>query len=277
MPGAAWTPGRNRAPGRRTGPPGREDPYRRGDDPYPRDEDAQRTRAYSGDRERRDGQRYDEPGYRGRDSTGRGGAAARRRFPAQWSRAGAGLPEPGRLERPGPGAGRGPAQGRREPDAPAGTHRNPDGWYAPDDQSRDQAPRGRAGNQPRPAGQDAWRQAPPPAGPPRRPAGPPPPTAPVGPMGPASPPPGATEPDRGERAWWDDAFRPSSPAGPARPGPESPPPPAPPSGPPARPSRPAPPRRPSAQGYGVPPGELTQPIPDLPAAGRLRRRRVPGR
>ena len=190
------------------GPPGREDPYRQSEDPYPHDEDAQRTRAYSGDRERRDGQRYDEPGYRGRGSTARGG-----------------------------------------------THRDPDGWYAPDDRSRDQAPRGRAGNQPRPADQDAWRQAPPPAGPPRRPA------APAGLMGAASPPSGATEPDRGERAWWDDAFRPSSPAGPARPAPESPPPPAPPSGPPARPSHPAPPRRPSAQGYGVPPGELTQPIP----------------
>ena len=238
------------------GLPGREDPYRRDEDPCPRDEeDAQRTRAYTGDRERRDGQRYDEPGYRG-SSTGRG------------------APRPGagsRRDAPGPAQGyqspvvwngpdQGPVQGRREPDAPAGTHRNSDGWYAPDDRSRDQAPPGRAGNQPRPAGQDAWRQAPPPAGPPRRPAAPPAPTAPVGPMGTVSPPPGATEPDRGEPAWWDDAFRPSSPPGPARPGQEAPPSPAPPSGPPDRPSRPAPPRRPSAQGYGVPPGELTQPI-----------------
>ena len=242
-------------------PPGREDPYRRAADPYPRDEDAQQTRAYSGDRERRDDQPYDRPSYRGPDGTGRGGP-----------RPGAGS----RRNDPGPaqsyqspvvwdGPDRSPSRERREPDAPAGPHRNPDGWYAPDDQPRDQprdqAPRRRAGSQPRPGGQDAWRQAPPPAGPPRRPAGPAAPTSPVSPAGPASPPSSAAGPEGGERAWWDDAFRPSAPAGPGQPGPESPPPPVPPSGPSGRPSRPAPPRRPSAQGYGVPPGELTQPIP----------------
>jgi putative peptidoglycan lipid II flippase len=62
--------------------------------------------------------------------------------------------------------------------------------------------------------------------------------------------------DQGERAWWDDAFRPAGPDTRA---------PAGPSGPAAPPGRPAPrrperPRPPSAQGYGVPPGELTQPI-----------------
>ena len=92
-------------------------------------------------------------------------------------------------------------------------------------------------------------------------AGPAAPTSPVSPAGPASPPSSTAGPEGGERAWWDDAFRPSAPAGPGQPGPESPPPPVPPSGPSGRPSRPAPPRRPSAQGYGVPPGELTQPIP----------------
>ena len=68
------------------------------------------ARAYTGDRERRDGQRYDEPGYRG-GSTGRGaprpGAGSRRDAPGP----GAGLPEPGRLERPGPGGGPGTGSG----------------------------------------------------------------------------------------------------------------------------------------------------------------------
>jgi putative peptidoglycan lipid II flippase len=54
---------------------------------------------------------------------------------------------------------------------------------------------------------------------------------------------------RGERAWWDDAFRaPSSSRT------------APPARPAQAPRRPERPRPPSAQGYGVPPGELTQPI-----------------
>jgi murein biosynthesis integral membrane protein MurJ len=241
-------------------PPGREDPYRRAADPYPRDEDAEQTRAYSGDRERRDDQRPDRPSYRGTGGTGRGGP-----------RSGAGS----RRTDPGPapsyqspvvwdGPDRAPSRERGEPDAPAGTHRTPDGWYAPDDQPRDQprdqAPRRRPGSQPRPGGQDAWRQAPPPAGPPRRPTGPATPASPVRPAGPASPPSSAAAPEGGERAWWDDAFRPSAPSAPGQPGPESPLPPVPPPGPSGRPSRPAPPRRPSAQGYGVPPGELTQPI-----------------
>jgi putative peptidoglycan lipid II flippase len=67
-----------------------------------------------------------------------------------------------------------------------------------------------------------------------------------------------------ERAWWDDAFRPAS-AGPAAPpgralpsgagGPATS---AAPPAPPRR--RPQPTRPPSAQGFGLPPGDLTQPI-----------------
>jgi len=154
------------------------------------------------------------------------------------------------------GRDRGPGPARREPDAPTGTQRNPRGWYDPAERPPDRGLSPRTGSQPRTAdGQDAWRQAPPPAGPPRRPA---------------APPPGAPEPDQGERAWWDDAFRPSSPASPPAPVPASSP-----AGPARterpgrsqpgqgqpRAPRPVPPRRPSAQGYGVPPGELTQPIP----------------
>ncbi len=158
---------------------------------------------------------------------------------------------------------------RREPDAPTERQRNPRAWHDPAEQPRGGELRPRTGNQPRPpGGQDAWRQAPPPAGPPRRPA---------------APPPGPAEFGQGKRAWWDDAFRPSSPAsfpaslpadpgragsaGTDRPGRSQ-------AGrPQPRPSQPAqgqpgqgqpppaPARRPSAQGYGVPPGELTQPIP----------------
>ena len=149
------------------------------------------------------------------------------------------------------GRDRGPGQARREPDAPTEVQRNPRGWYEPAERSRDEGLSPRTGSQPRPAsGQDGWRQAPPPAGPPRRPA---------------APPPGPAGPGQGERAWWDDAFRPDLPAGrgragsartdrPGRADPDRP-------EPPGQPRRPVPPRRPSAQGYGVPPGDLTQPIP----------------
>ncbi len=144
----------------------------------------------------------------------------------------------------------------------------PRAWHDPAEQPRDQGLSSPAGNQPRPAGgQDAWRQAPPPAGPPRRPAGP------------ATPPPGPAESGQRERAWWDDAFRPSSPAsspadpgragsagtdrpGRSRAGRSQPRPSQPAQGQPGQGQPPpAPARRPSAQGYGVPPGELTQPIP----------------
>jgi putative peptidoglycan lipid II flippase len=74
-------------------------------------------------------------------------------------------------------------------------------------------------------------------------------------------PPEPADQDQGERAWWDDAFRP---AGPGTRAPGGPPAPGGPSAPPGRPGqaprRPERPRPPSAQGYGVPPGELTQPI-----------------
>ncbi len=157
---------------------------------------------------------------------------------------------------------------RREPDAPTERQRNHRAWHDPAEQPREQELSPRTGNQPRPSGgQDAWRQAPPPAGPPRRPAGP------------ATPPPGSAESGQGERAWWDDAFRPSLPAslpadpgragsaGTDRPGRSQagrpqPPPSQPGQGQPGQGQPPpAPARRPSAQGYGVPPGELTQPIP----------------
>jgi len=194
--------------------------------------------------------RGDEPGYRpdqadphrprahgrhGRDAGPRSGTGPRH----------AGTPPARDYQSPvvWNGPGRGPA--RREPDAPSESYRDP----------------------------DAWRQAPPPAGPPRRPPAP------------VSPPPagtgrtghtgyteytGHTGRDQDEPAWWDGAFRPTSPDGqagsrPADPGPPGPggsePGPARPPGPAERPLHPAPPRRPSAQGYGLPPGDLTQPIP----------------
>ena len=144
------------------------------------------------------------------------------------------------------GGDQGPAQARRAPDAPTEVQRDPNGWYESPERPHDRGRSPHTGGQPgSPDAQDAWRQAPPPAGPPRRPA---------------APPPGPADPGQGERAWWDDAFR-SSPSadtgrrGSAGPGRALPP------GQPERPSRPAPPRRPSAQGYGVPPGDLTQPIP----------------
>ena len=187
--------------------------------------------------------------------------------------------EPGYRDRPRPeetyqspvtwsGRDGGSRPARREPDAPTERRRNPRAWHGPAEQPREQERSPRTGNQPRPpGGQDAWRQAPPPAGPPRRPAGP------------ATPPPGRAESGPGGRAWWDDAFRPSSPAswpadpgragsaGTDRPGRSQAGRPQPRPGQPAQgqPGQgqppPAPPRRPSAQGYGVPPGELTQPIP----------------
>jgi murein biosynthesis integral membrane protein MurJ len=221
------------------------------------------------------------PGHGGREDAG--GTARGHRDDDPWH----GGPAPDETYQ-GPvtwsGRDRGRGQARREPDAPTEVRRNPSGWYDPPERPRDQVLGARTGSQPRPpAGQDAWRQAPPPAGPPRRPA-----AAAPGPTGPGDGEPGPTgpgqgEPDYGERAWWDDAFRPSATSDPGRAGsagtgraepgrggsagerraePGRPQPGhALPPGQPPRPPRPAPPRRPSAQGYGVPPGELTQPIP----------------
>ena len=179
------------------------------------------------------------------------------------------------------GAGQPPAPARREPDAPAESYRDPDARDTRQDRPRGPGPgdgTGGAAHRGRPGGPDEWRQAPPPAGPPRRPAGPVP------------APPAGTGRGKDERAWWDDAFRPAAaegPAGgpPAEPGPpgtgrpaQGPPepggpqpggrqpggprpgPPRP-AGAPEQPARPSPPRRPAAEGYGLPPGELTQPIP----------------
>jgi putative peptidoglycan lipid II flippase len=127
-----------------------------------------------------------------------------------------------------------PPRGRHEPDAPVEGGRDPGGWY----QATPESP-----------------------APPRRPAEPPRPPEPVRPAEPTRADETANAnqaPD--ERAWWDDAFQPSTVGPPAPPGRALP------SGEratatPAAP--PAPPRRPrpaSAQGYGVPPGDLTQPI-----------------
>ncbi len=115
-----------------------------------------------------------------------------------------------------------PPRGRHEPDAPVDGRRDQGGWY----QAAPESP-----------------------APPRRPA------EPTRADEPANQPPD-------ERAWWDDAFQPST-GGPTPPGRALP------SGargtatPAAPPAPSAPPRRPrpaSAQGYGVPPGDLTQPI-----------------
>ena len=64
------------------------------------------------------------------------------------------------------GQDQGPDQARREPDGPTEVQRDPRGWYEPAEPPRDWGVSPRTGSQPRPAGgQDAWRQAPPPAGP----------------------------------------------------------------------------------------------------------------
>jgi putative peptidoglycan lipid II flippase len=97
------------------------------------------------------------------------------------------------------------------------------------------------------------------AGPSRRPV---PPRRPAEPAEPADP----SGPEAGERAWWDDAFRPAS-GGPAAPPGRALPSAA--AGQATSAAPPAPPRRrpqpdrtrpPSAQGFGLPPGDLTQPI-----------------
>jgi len=202
----------------------------------------------------------DQPGYGDQPGDGdRSRRGDRRGYEDAWPGG------PGRADRPSgapreetyqspvtwSGRDRGAGRARREPDGPTEVQRNPHGWYEPAERSRDQGLGPPTGSQPGPAsGQDAWRQAPPPAGPPRRPA---------------APPPGPAEPGQDERAWWDDAFRPAPPAGQGRAGsagtdrpgraePDR-------AEPPGQPPRPVPPRRPSAQGYGVPPGDLTQPIP----------------
>ena len=227
--------------------PGPDDPYRPGEStrradpavPYGATGDAQSARAHAGDRDRRDGGRH-APGAGPRPGNGsrRAGSAPARSYqsPVVWN-----------------GPDQGPAPAQREPDAPTESYRDPHAWDAPQNRRGDQGPRDSAGRPGRPGGQDAWRLAPPPGGPPQRPAGP------------VSPPPGDTGREQGERAWWDNAFRPESADGPPGSRPAEPDPreagPPPPSGPPERPHRPVPPRRPAAQGYGLPPGELTQPIP----------------
>ena len=238
-------------PWREDARPGHEDPYRRGDDPYrPRADDAQRTGGYRGDRTPRDDQRGYDQAYDGdeawRDDSRRAEPVPADDYqsPVRWRGPDHQRPDPQPPGRP-----------PREPDAPTEAERPPTGWHKLQQPPGDPGPRGRTGSSQHSADPDAWRQAPPPAGPPRRPAAPPP-----------------AEPD-GTRAWWDDAFRPPAGGRPGQPGPPHAPDPQLPTAP-ARPASapqapapqaPAPQapalRRPSAQGYGVPPGELTQPIP----------------
>jgi putative peptidoglycan lipid II flippase len=149
---------------------------------------------------------------------------------------------------------------------PAPNYRSPTTWNGPESQEPPEPPPGRpepdAPSWPEPDAADApgnpagWYEAAPNDG---------------GPVQPPAPPPGApADPHPGERAWWDDAFQPSA-AEPATGAPAAAPGRALPSGtreadpdaPPTPPRRrpPAERHRPlSAQGYGVPPGDLTQPI-----------------
>ena len=135
MPGAAWTHGRNRAHGRRTGPfTRRAARIRTGGKQIP----IRATRTLS-----RPGP---TPGtVNGTTISPMTGpvTAARQRRPGGGPRPGAGS----RRNDPGPaqsyqspvvwdGPDRSPSRERREPDAPTGPHRNPDGWYAQDDRSR---------------------------------------------------------------------------------------------------------------------------------------------
>jgi putative peptidoglycan lipid II flippase len=119
---------------------------------------------------------------------------------------------------------------------PARNYRSPTTWNGPT------APAEAPGRDP-----GGWYQAP--EHPPSRPPTPEPaePRAVAPPPDRRSPEPAGQSQD--ERAWWDDAFR--APSGPRAP-----------AAPPARPAprRPERPRPPSAQGYGVPPGDMTQPI-----------------
>jgi len=238
-------------PWREDARPGPEDSYRRGDDPYrPRGDDVQRTGGYRGDGTRRDDRRGYGQAYNGdeawRDDSRRGGPVPAEDYqsPVMWRGPDHQRPDPQRPGRP-----------PREPDAPTEAGRPPAGWHELPQPPGDPGPRGRTGSSQHSASPDAWRQAPPPAGPPRRSAAQPP-----------------ANPDS-TRAWWDDAFRPPAGGGAGQPGPPQPPDPQVPTAPaqPASapqapaPQAPAPKapalRRPSAQGYGVPPGELTQPIP----------------
>jgi putative peptidoglycan lipid II flippase len=149
-----------------------------------------------------------------------------------------GRDEPPRHEDRRPGDGGGWDAPREDPSRrPAGgNYRSPTTWNGPTAPAE-------------PPGRDSggWYQAPE-----HSPARPPAPE-PAEPRA-VAPPPDRSSPepagqDQGERAWWDDAFR--APSGARAP-----------AAPPARPAprRPERPRPPSAQGYGVPPGELTQPI-----------------
>jgi len=129
-------------------------------------------------------------------------------------------PPPPEPREPEPSREPAPPRGWGEPEPPAEQRRDPAGWY---EAEPDQA---------------------------------------AAPPDPAEPETGGRElAGTGERAWWDDAFRSTS-AGPAAPpsraltsGSESPAAPAPPRRRPPERHRP-----PSAQGFGLPPGDLTQPI-----------------
>lgn len=141
------------------------------------------------------------------------------------------------------------------------------GWDAP----REDTPRRPAGNYRSPTTWSGSAAPPPPGGPSRSRREPDAPTETQRDPGgwyqapPGRPPSRRSAPDgpgqgQDDRAWWDDAFQPPA-SGSRAPGSRAPAvPPARPAQPPRRPQRERP-RPSSAQGYGVPPGALTQPIP----------------
>jgi putative peptidoglycan lipid II flippase len=197
-----------------------------------------------------DQREYERPDYEQADYGQRGYEQARRdpAYPAYPADEIYGPPEnsyrgdrdePPRRDDPRPGAGDGWDAPREDPSRrPAGNYRSPTTWNGAT------APAEPPGRDP-----GGWYQAS--EHPPSRPPAP----EPAEPR--AVPPPDRSSPEQadpgqGERAWWDDAFR-AAPSGPRAPA-------APPARPPRAPRRPERPRPPSAQGYGVPPGELTQPI-----------------
>jgi putative peptidoglycan lipid II flippase len=154
-----------------------------------------------------------------------------------------------------------PAEEPRPTFRPAENYRSPTTWSGSPTPPPPEPPR--EPEPPRdPEPPRGWSEPDPPAEGHRDPAGwyPAEPEPPAPPQRPAEP----AEPGAGDRAWWDDAFRSTS-AGPAAPpdralasGAGSPATSAAPPAPPRR--RPQPTRPPSAQGFGLPPGDLTQPI-----------------
>ncbi len=145
-----------------------------------------------------------------------------------------------------------PGPARRDPDGPTEVRRRPGAWHDPSGRPAGQTGGRRAdGRQARP-GAGGWRQAPP-AAPPSSGQGA------ASARGPAAA--GPAETGR-ERAWWDDAFRRPTPSRAPRPRADQ--------GQPARTRQPGQQGRPRpypAQGYGLPPGELTQPIPAFQPQG----------